>query len=165
MKQLVVNSGIKRIQGCVAFVGTFSALHLSVCVFIVLRDLARDWGQPIDGHGLFSFIFFTLLGPIIAVEVGLGYGPLAALLSSIRPCSSRATLFTAGCSAIFCYLAIAVVESPLGFSLRRQFPVLRWGYDLGTPLAPMLLGAVSVVIVMLPLTIIVGAFQRRQVTA
>jgi hypothetical protein len=164
-KQSVVNSGEKYIQACMVFVGTFSTLHFAVCAFIVFRDLARNWGQPVDGHGLFSFIFFTLFGPIVALEVALGYLPLAALLGFIRPCSLRALLFSAGCTAIFCYLAIAVIESPLGFSLRRQSPLLARSYDFGMPLAPMLLGAVSVLLVMLPISVFVGASRKREVDA
>ena len=160
-----LNSVKKSVQASLAFVGTFSVVHLAVCAFIVFRDLARNWGQPIDGHGLFSFIFFTLFGPIVATEVALGYLPLSALLAAIRPSSIRVCLFSAGCTAIFCYVAIAVIESPFGFSLRRQFPVLAWSYDLGPPLAPMLLGAVSVVLIMLPTTVVIDGLLRREVVA
>src|SRR5262245_6740905 len=121
-----MNAVKKCIQACMAFVGTFSVLHLAVCVFIVCRDLVRSWGQPIDGHGLVSFIFFALFGPIVAIEVVLGYLPLVALLGSIRPSSMRVLLVSGGCAAIFCYLVIAIIESPVGFSLRRQFQILAW---------------------------------------
>jgi hypothetical protein len=160
-----LNSGKKSIQASLAFVGTFSLVHLAVCAFIVFRDLARNWGQPIDGHGLFSFIFFTLFGPIVAAEIALGYLPLAALLAFIRSGSLRVCLLSAGCTAISCYVAIAISESPFGFSLRRQFPLLAWSYDLGMPLAPMLLGAVSVLLIMLPMTVVIGALLKREVVA
>ena len=165
MWESVLNNGKQIIQASLAFVGTFSIVHLAVCAFIVFRDLARNWGQSIDGHGLLSFIFFTLFGPIVAAEVALGYLPLAALWAVIRPRSLRVCLLSAGCSAIFCYVVIAVIESPFGFSLRRQFPLLAWSYDLGMPLAPMLLGAVSVVLIMLPVTVVIGGLLRREVVA
>ena len=165
MWESVLNSRKKCIQSSLAFVGTFSVVHFAVCAFIVFRDLALNWGQPIDGHGLFSFIVFTLFGPIVAVEVALGYLPLAALLAFIRRSSLRVYLLSAGCTAIFCYVVVAVIESPFGFSLRRQFSLLAWSYDLGIPLAPMLLGGVSVVLIMLPMTVVIGALLEREVVA